>query len=843
MNARDRLNEALEGSYRLEEEIGRGGMAVVYRARDLRHDRDVAFKILKPEFSAALGSERFLREVEMAAGLTHPVILPVFDSGQVDEFLYYVMPFIDGETLAERIEREGPLPLDEALRIAREVADGLEFAHGKGIVHRDMKPGNILLSGDHAWLADFGIALPIGPEAKAHLTRTGLAIGTPAYMSPEQASGERQIDGRSDIYSLGCVLYEMLSGKLPFQGPTPQSILVRRLTEQPEPIRSLRKDVPPGVELALSRAMARQPIERYASAGEFRDALAAESRPLQNLASYGRRVAHRLRTRLLPHPVLVPLFAMMLVGAIAMLLWWSLPDRPAGEDSTAAPMAAGSPPSVPVAVLLPRMPAADEQLEGYGEALTDELIRRLGAIEGLETRSLRAVLPFEETATPPDSIGRVLAVDYLVESSLLGSRDSIRFSFSLVDAESGTVLDENRFETERGQVLQLVDAVTNDVAFTLRQRLGGEFRVRELRSQTSDEQAWLLVSRAETERREAIEAAALGDENRDRAIRLIERSDSLLDVAIGRDSAWAEPFIQSGWNRLELALVEGEQARVFGPEDEDQLLAAVVAAGQALGRDSANADAVALRGQALHALVGLEQDTETRDERDREATLWLERALALDSDQIHALIELASHARFHEGDSERSLELLERAYAADRWLRDAASLLASISEVATDVERYDLAWERAQEGRRRWPEDYNFLSLELLILASEGSDVETARAVADTLAEMFSLDRDDEYRLLMEVQIASILARAGQRDSARTVLERAETRAREEEFEDWLAYDLAHSWLVYGDSSRALDWLAIDLEAYPDSRALRTSEPWFRPLHGNPRFEELVAQP
>ncbi|MCL7927621.1 MAG: tetratricopeptide repeat-containing serine/threonine-protein kinase [marine benthic group bacterium] len=843
MDARDRLNEALSDRYRLEEEIGRGGMAVVYRARDLRHGRDVAFKVLLPEIAAAVGPERFLREVELAARLTHPTILPVFDSGQVDELLYYVMPFINGETLADRIERIGPLPLEESLRIAREVADGLAYAHSEGIVHRDMKPGNVLLAGDHAWIADFGIALPVGPEAETHLTRTGLAIGTPSYMSPEQAAGERNIDGRSDLFSLGCVLYEMLSGELPFQGPTPQSILVRRLTEDPTPIRSLRKEVPPGVERALRLAMARDPDSRYETAADFRDALAAESGTGQRLASVGRGLAHRARVLLKPHPILVPIVAMILVGAVAAIFWvlgsGSAPSLPgivspgASEEST----------SVSVAVLLPRTPGSDAGLDGYGEALTDELIHRLGAIEGVETRSLRAVLPYEESATPPDSIGRALSVDYLVESTLLGTTDSLRFNLALVEAQSGTVLDESRYEAATGQILQLVDSVTNEVAFSLRQRLGGEFRVRELQSQTDDEAAWLLVSEAETDRRRAVEAAGLGDENRDRAVLLIEHSDSLILAAAQRDSSWAEPYIQAGLNRIESALIEGDEARSFGPEDRPAIEAAAAFADEALSRDSMNSAALALRGRALHALAGLAEDENARELLDRDATAWLERAIAVDPDQVDALIELAKHARFHEGNSERALELLERAYAADRWLADAATLVSSIAEVATDVERYELAWERTQEGRKRWPDNFEFLSLQLLILASNGTDVVAARAISDTLADMFSLDRDADYRLLMEIQIAGVLARAGMADSARAILERAESRTGDADLRDWLAYDLAHSWLVYGDTSRALDWLQVDLEAAPDSRALRATEPWFRPLHGNPRFETLVSAP
>jgi serine/threonine protein kinase len=232
------LATALEGRYVIEREIGSGGTAVVFRARDLRHHRLVAIKVLRPELARSLGPDRFLREIRIAASLTHPHILPVHDSGEAAELLYYVMPYVEGESLRSRLIREGALPMDDALRIAREVADALSYAHSRGVVHRDIKPGNILLVGGHAVVADFGIATAtdIGMDDET-LTSPGLVIGTPAYMSPEQARGEPMVDGRSDLYSLGCVLYEMLTGRPPFTGPSAQAVLARHSHDAPEPLR------------------------------------------------------------------------------------------------------------------------------------------------------------------------------------------------------------------------------------------------------------------------------------------------------------------------------------------------------------------------------------------------------------------------------------------------------------------------------------------------------------------------------------------------------------------------------------------------------------------------------
>src|SRR5687768_18588956 len=273
MSAMVRLSAALADRYRIERELGTGGMATVYLAHDLRHDRDVAIKVLHPDLAAALGGERFLTEIKTTAKLQHPHILPLLDSGTADTLLYYVMPFVRGERLRDRRERERQLPLDDALRIAREVADALGAAHGLGIIHRDIKPENILLQGGHALVADFGIALAVQQAGGQRMTQTGLSLGTPQYMSPEQAMGERSVDARSDIYALGAVAYEMLAGEPPFTGPSVQAIVARVLSEEPRGLAMQRKSVPPGVEQAVMRALQKLPADRFESAARFSEAL------------------------------------------------------------------------------------------------------------------------------------------------------------------------------------------------------------------------------------------------------------------------------------------------------------------------------------------------------------------------------------------------------------------------------------------------------------------------------------------------------------------------------------------------------------------------------------------
>ena len=270
-----KLDSALTDRYSVVEELGRGSMSRVFRAIDTKHNRDVAIKVLQPEISISLAAERFLREIEIVSRLLHPHVLPLYDSGDADGLLYHVTPLIDGETIRDRLDRDRQFPVDEALRLAGEVADGLDYAHGQGVIHRDIKPDNILLYKGHALIADFGLARAVTIGGGERLTQTGFVVGSPAYMSPEQARGEDTIDGRSDLYGLACVLYEMLAGEPPLSGRTRQVIVARRLSEKPSPIHTIRDSVSPAVDQILAKALSRLPADRFATAGEFAEALSA----------------------------------------------------------------------------------------------------------------------------------------------------------------------------------------------------------------------------------------------------------------------------------------------------------------------------------------------------------------------------------------------------------------------------------------------------------------------------------------------------------------------------------------------------------------------------------------
>jgi Tol biopolymer transport system component/tRNA A-37 threonylcarbamoyl transferase component Bud32 len=373
----ERLGAALAGRYTIERELGRGGMATVYLADDLKHRRKVAIKVLHPELAAVIGADRFLREIEIAARLTHPHILPLHDSGEAGGFLYYVMPYVEGESLRDLLERETQLPLESVVRIVSEVADGLSYAHGLDVVHRDIKPENILLSGDHALIADFGIARAVTEAGGTRLTETGLSLGTPHYMSPEQASGSPDVDGRSDVYALGCVTYEMLVGEPPHSGPNAQAIMAKVLTEPVPSVCERRETVTPAMDAALHKALAKLPADRFSSAGEFSNAL---RQSLDGGLATVAVPAHRPTDRLWKAVAI----AMSVVAIGALVLWG--PWR-GGRASGPAPVYRLSLPIAPLAVTdhAPSSAVAlspDGSLLAYvsGEGGTGQIyLRHLGA--------------------------------------------------------------------------------------------------------------------------------------------------------------------------------------------------------------------------------------------------------------------------------------------------------------------------------------------------------------------------------------------------------------------------------------------------------------------------------
>src|SRR4051812_2622125 len=332
MNPLENLQESLADRYKVEREIGVGGMATVYLAKDLRHDRDVALKLLKPELGAVLGPERFLAEIRVTAKLQHPNLLPLFDSGEAEGQLWYAMPFIEGESLRAKMERERQISVREAVRIAVLVAGALDYAHRHGVIHRDLKPENILLHEGQPLVADFGIALAVSNAGGERVTQTGLSLGTPQYMSPEQATGERGVDGRTDIYSLGAVLYEMLTGEPPHTGATVQAIIARLMTDTPRSVRSSRPSVPENVDWAIQKALEKVPADRFDSAKEFAETLEGQrpitmSRDVSSALDFSNSLVGKRRAGPTSRGIQWALIALSAIGLTASLLMMGMLRR------------------------------------------------------------------------------------------------------------------------------------------------------------------------------------------------------------------------------------------------------------------------------------------------------------------------------------------------------------------------------------------------------------------------------------------------------------------------------------------------------------------------------------
>jgi len=430
------LSATLAGRYRIERELGRGGMAVVFLAEDLKHRRRVAIKVLRPEVAKSIGSGRFLREIEIAAQLSHPHILPLFDSGEAGQrgsgeetFLFFVMPYVEGESLRDRLAREKRLPIDDALRITREVADALSYAHRAGIVHRDIKPENILLQSGHPVVSDFGIASALQAAAGEPLTDPGFAVGTPAYMSPEQSVGEA-VDPRSDVYSLGCVLFEMLAGDPPFTGSTAQAIQARKALDSVPRLRTVRELVPEGVEQAIRTALARVPADRFATVAEFSAAL-----------------AHAVTARAPARSVAV----------LPFLNLSAVPDN-----------------------------------EYFADGITEDVIAQLSKIRSLKVISRTSVMMFKKREESLKEIGAMLSAATLLEGSVRRVGDRVRIVAQLIDAETDQHLWAETYDRQLTDIFAIQSDVALQIATALRAELSPDEQTRIHRQPTRDLQAYQL---------------------------------------------------------------------------------------------------------------------------------------------------------------------------------------------------------------------------------------------------------------------------------------------------------------------------------------------------------------
>jgi eukaryotic-like serine/threonine-protein kinase len=409
----DRLRAALSDRYSIDREIGRGGMATVFLAQDLKHDRPVAMKVLHPELATGLGIERFLREIKTAAGLNHPHILAVYDSGEAGGLLFYTMPRVEGETLRQRLERERQLPIEDAVRIAADVAEALAYAHARGVVHRDIKPENIMLAGERALVTDFGIARALSAAGLEPITDSGVVIGTPAYMSPEQAASDPALDGRSDLYSLGCVVYEMLVGSAPFSGATPRVMMARHATAPPPSISSVRPTVPAALERAVLRALAKAPADRFATPSQFAEALMA---PTAGDAGVGE-----------------------------------------GESIAVLPFANVS---------------ESTEFDYLSEGITEDIINALAQLPGLRVAARTSSFAFRGKAVDLGEVGAKLKVATVLEGSVQKAGNRLRVTAQLVKAADGSLLWSERYEREMTDIFAIQGEIAKAIADRLQVTLG-----------------------------------------------------------------------------------------------------------------------------------------------------------------------------------------------------------------------------------------------------------------------------------------------------------------------------------------------------------------------------------
>jgi eukaryotic-like serine/threonine-protein kinase len=783
---RSSLAEALHDRYVLEQELGRGGMATVYLAQDLKHDRPVALKVMRPDLSATLGAERFLREIRITARLEHPHILPVFDSGEATGLLWYTMPYVEGHSLRDRLRHELQLPVDEALRLTREVADALESAHRHNVLHRDIKPANILLSDGHARVADFGLAAAVEAAGSDRLTGTGVAVGTPAYMSPEQGSGGR-LDGRSDIYALGCVLYEMLVGEPPYTGPTSQIIAMKHLTSPVPSVRVVREAVPRAVEEAIARALAKVPADRFPTAGEFGRALEQPSgTAVGQTSSPPTNPAIRPNRRRL---LAVLLLAVLLAGTLILRH-----DRSA---TVGAPN--GGPRRLAV---LPFENQGDSAHAYFVEGIADQVRGKLAALPGLRVIARLSSDHYRASDDSPKRIGRALGVEYLLMATVqwdtAEGRSQVRVTADLINAADATTVWHQLFDAPLTGLFEVQGSIADRVA----QSLGVVFGVGEERRLTEpptrDLAAYDLYLRGR----------ALWNQRTPSAI---EQSLTYFTAAVGRDSTYAEAYAGLA-----------ETYALFPPYEvappADAYPRARQAAQHALALDS-------MLGQAYAVLAGIYDGFDWDPERAEKA---YRRAMALSPSSA------TTHQWYAEFLSARGRHAEAMAEMEQARSLDPLSLIisASIGDLLYRSRHFENA---IAEVRRTIGTDSTFAYAHDLLGAASLLAGHRAQAVV-AFETAVRLTGRREY--LGDLVYA--YAAAGRRKDADAAM-RELTALAQREYVSPYTLAIAHTGL--GHKDEALAWLerAAQARSFEIADALAV-EPFLDPLRGYQRFQRLLAR-
>jgi len=870
---RDEIQEKLEASlgeeYRIERPLGEGGMAFVYLGTDIKHDRQVAIKVLKPELAASLGAERFLREIQITAKLQHPNILPLYDSGEADGLLYYVMPFVVGESLSDQVERESQLSIHDAVQITREVAEALAYAHSYGLIHRDIKPDNVMMSNGHAIVADFGIARAMSEAGADKLTQTGMAVGTPAYMSPEQAAGEPNVDGRADIYSVGCMFYEMLVGQVPFTGPNAMAVMARHSMDNITPPSLMRQSIPPEVEDVVFKAMEKLPADRYRTAHEMVEALKAIERgevsvPTARASQMGMR-ASQMGMRLSPAQMRMSRMGMRSsqmgidaidFDAVPQRRRWPLVAGIGGAAVVVAGVAGwiafgrgGGGSMLSVGGLNPRSIAVmyfddlspDSSLTYAADGITEGLIDQLSRISDLNVVSRHGVAAYRGSDLPRDSIGRALNAGTIVVGTVEPAGRNVRVGTRLIDGNSGADLDaRTSFQLPASQLLELRDSVVTAVAGFLRERIGDQVRLSELRRETGSMEAWSLVQRGLRLRR-----LAADESDRDQRFARLATADSLFQAAGAADRNWPEPRLQRGWIAFDRArLTRGADA---GPEYE----LAIRFADSVLAASPADARALELRGTARFRYyeAKITEDPTAWKQLLTDAQSDLEQAVSIDDGLASAHLALTQLYYWVDRVPDALIEA-QRAYEADAYLEHATDVIDRTFWAAIDLQQFGTAQTWCSRGAARAPSDPRFVICQLFLMVTPAVDpdvpkawrlvdrLDTIDARASTAVTRFA---KPQGRLLA----GGVIARARLTDSALRVFDRTrETITPQiDPGQELLALE-AYVRTLAGDQDTAIDLLKRAVAANPDHDFATAANRswWWAELRQNPRWREISGR-
>ncbi|HEY6061534.1 MAG TPA: serine/threonine-protein kinase, partial [Gemmatimonadales bacterium] len=735
---------------------------------------------------------------------------------------YLVMELLEGETLAERLRR-GPLPGPELLRLGVQIADALDRAHRAGVVHRDIKPENILLQAGHAVVADFGIARAITAAADSRMTSGGVAVGTPYYMSPEQAAGDEHIDGRSDIYSLGCVAFEMLVGEPPFSGTTPQEVLAKKLVDRPN--LAALEAVPGPVAGAVRRALARLPDDRFPTAADFGAAMATPGP-----SSLGRR--RRV-------PLIYGLATAFAVAALS--LWWVLlRPPPPGVGASLDP--------THIAVLYFEVLNDSARVTPIAAGLTEDLIDQLGQVERLSVVPPEGVRPYRSGHALLDSIARRLQVGAIVSGSVARSDGRLRVMVRLIDAADSRQLNSRVLDQPEGELFALEDTLAVNLAEFLRQWLGSEVVLRERRAGTKSVQAWELVQRAEQLRMD-VSQLLLRHQPED-ALRELGRTDSLLATAESLDRGWIVPIVA----RADLARAQAVSVweEGFGsPAAKDLLLPSsrlgvafrahiqtgLGHAARALAIHRGAPEALAVRGRLLYQLYfyypAVGDTLRDQAERDLTAAVAAKPTLAAAWYSLSALYQ--QWGRLAEADA-----AARHALDADAFLREAPGVTGNLFFSALEREDFATARYWCAQGARRFPTSPNFADCELRLLGWTADSRRQIASAWDLLARAERLDSNQVLWADRRLMVAAVIARAGLAESAKAVLGRIRAGVTNPVVRDDMMFAEGYVWLLLGERDHALALLARYLAANPQYRQAVARSPWWRPLHADPRFLALL---